>query len=168
LWLFFYRHSFNKNSKHKRSHYRNVSTDPLGSGGGYFWICRAHFWNHWITRMQNNPSWKTNSPSATQQNTNHPIIWTQKTGYSVDRMLQLDLIQRQINLLQTFPTELRYFHFYAATRQAVYAQPIIMFINTMFDADSSKTCKQSQNVCEWITLFMLHVLFYYILLDAVV
>jgi len=86
---------------------------------------------------------QTNSSSATQENTNRPIIWTHRTRYCVHRIPQLALILSQINLLHAFPTYLRYIHFYAGIRHAVYAQPLIMFTNTMFDADISKTCKQS-------------------------
>jgi hypothetical protein len=88
--------------------------------------------------MQNNPSQKTNSSSATQQNTNRPIIWTQKTRYCFHRIQQLVLILSQFNLLHAFPTKLRYIHFYVGIRPAVYAQPLIMFTNTMFDADISR------------------------------
>jgi len=56
---------------------------------------------------------------------------------------QFVLTLSQLNLLHAFPTQLRYLHFYAAIRQTIYAQPLISFINTMFDADISKTCKQS-------------------------
>ena len=33
--------------KLQNSHYRNVSTDLLGTDRGYLWICGAHFGNHW-------------------------------------------------------------------------------------------------------------------------
>jgi hypothetical protein len=82
---------------------------------------------------------KTNSSSATQENTNRPIIWTQRTRYCVYRIPQLVLILSQINPLHAYPKYLRYLHFHAAIRHAVYAQPLIMFTNTMFDADISKT-----------------------------
>ena len=91
--------------------------------------------------MQNNPTWKSNSSSATQENTNRPIIWTHRTRYCVHRILQLVLILSQINLLHAFPTYLRYIHFYAGICHVVYAQPLILFTKTMFDADISETCK---------------------------
>jgi len=89
------------------------------------------------------PHEQNNSSSGTQENTNRPIIWTQITRYCVHRIPQLVLILSQINLVHAFPTYLRYLHPYYSTRHAVYAQPLIMFTNTMFDADISKTCKQS-------------------------
>ena len=82
--VIFYKHSINqKISKHRSTHYWNVSTDPLGTGSGSHDIRRAHFLNHWITWMQNNPSWKTNSSSSNQEPTNGPIIWEQRTCCNV-------------------------------------------------------------------------------------
>jgi hypothetical protein len=38
----------------KASHYRNASTDPLGTGHGSLGIRGAHFWNRWTNEMKIN------------------------------------------------------------------------------------------------------------------